>query len=66
MFFDRECFIGANVNRTGDTDNAIFKYYIDGETTPSIEFNAPHAAGAFYDDAAMWGNAANGKGGACF
>lgn len=48
---------------TGDTDNLIFRYYIDGETTASIEFTAPKAAGAFYADADMWGNAQNGKGG---
>ena len=48
---------------TGDTDRAVFRYYVDGEATPSIEFTAPAAAGAPFGDAAMWGNAANGKGG---
>jgi len=48
---------------TGDTDDAVFRYYIDGESTASIEFVASKAAGAIYGDAAMWGNAKNGKGG---
>ena len=49
---------------TGDTDDAVFRYYIDGEATASIEFTAPAAAGAFFKDAGMWGNAQSGKGGA--
>ena len=40
---------------TGDTDNAIFRYYIDGEAEASIQFTAPKAAGAFFGDAEMWG-----------
>ena len=48
---------------TGDTDNAVFRYYIDGEATASIEFTAPKAAGAFFGDGPIWGNAQNGKGG---
>jgi len=48
---------------TGDTDNAVFQYYIDGEAEPSITFTAPKAAGAIFGDNAMWGNAMNGKGG---
>ena len=47
----------------GDTDDVIFRYYIDGEDKASIEFTAPKAAGAFFKDPGMWGTAKNGKGG---
>ena len=36
---------------------------MDGETTASIEFTAPKAAGAIFGDAPMWGTAKNGKAG---
>ena len=56
---------------TGHTDDSTFRYYIDGEATASVQFTAPEAAGALFGDtegqdtkeAAMWGNAQNGKGG---
>ena len=56
---------------TGHTDDSIFRYYIDGEQTASVQFTAPEAAGALFGDteakdtkeAAMWGNSQNGKGG---
>ena len=48
---------------TGDTDNLIFRYYVDGEAEASVQFTAPKAAGAFFADPAMWGTGKNGKGG---
>lgn len=56
---------------TGHTDDSVFRYYIDGEQTASVQFTAPEAAGALYGDgeakdakeAAIWGTAQNGKGG---
>jgi hypothetical protein len=47
---------------TGSTDTAIFRYYIDGETTASIEFTPPAASGAFFGDAQMWGTSKIGRG----
>eukprot|EP00048_Salpingoeca_helianthica_P005713 m.90857 g.90857 ORF g.90857 m.90857 type:complete len:428 (-) comp13709_c0_seq2:45-1328(-) len=50
-------------------DNAIFRYYLDGETTASIEFRPGLACGVgFGDDTAPWGikwfgvGAGNGQG----
>ena len=35
---------------TGHTDDSVFRYYIDGEQTASVQFTAPEAAGALYGD----------------
>ena len=37
---------------------------MDGESTPSVQFQAPQAAGTFFGDEPLWGNAKIGKGGA--
>ena len=39
----------------GGADNATVRYYIDGETTASIEFKPPLATGVGFDDLAVWG-----------
>ena len=46
---------------TGDTDAAVWSYYVDGEATPAVQFQAPKAAGTFFGDEALWGNAKIGK-----
>eukprot|EP00936_MAST-01D_sp_MAST-1D-sp1_P002659 g2659.t1 len=48
---------------TGDTDDAVWSYYVDGEVTPSVQFRAPQATGTFYGDEALWANSKIGKGG---
>eukprot|EP00948_MAST-09A_sp_MAST-9A-sp1_P001362 g1362.t1 len=48
-----------------DVDRATFRFYVDGEDTPSIEFEPPMAAGIGFDDqSAPWGNNWFGKGAA--
>ena len=37
---------------TGDTDDAVWSYYMDGEATPSVQFRAPQATGTFFGDEA--------------
>ena len=54
---------------TGDPsaliDQAIWSYYIDGATTPSIQFTSAMVAGVGFDDqAAPWGHRWFGKGAA--
>jgi len=45
------------------TDNATIRYYVDGETTPSVEFKPPMAAGVGFDDAQPnWGTSKIGRG----
>lgn len=45
------------------TDFAWIRYYIDGETTASVQFQPPMAAGVGFDDqTAPWGNEWIGKG----
>lgn len=47
----------------GVLGTAIFRYYIDGETTASIQFTPPMAAGVGFDDTqAPWGTKWIGKG----
>jgi hypothetical protein len=46
----------------GGTDNATVRYYIDGESSPSIEFKPPLAAGVGFDDDFVWGHAKAGHG----
>lgn len=41
-------------------DNATIRYYVDGESQPSIEFKPSMAAGAGFDDQAMFGLAQMG------
>ena len=61
--------VGANAGvmthfwTTGDTDDAVWSYYVDGESVPSVQFQAPRAAGTFFGDEALWGNSKIGKGG---
>jgi hypothetical protein len=43
-------------------DNATVRYYIDGETTASIEFKPSLAAGVGFDDPAVWGTKLAGHG----
>jgi hypothetical protein len=43
-------------------DNATVRYYIDGETTASIEFKPPLATGVGFDDLTLWGTAMAGHG----
>lgn len=46
-----------------EADQAIFRYYIDNETAPSIEFTPALACGVGFDDqAAPWGTKWMGKG----
>ena len=46
-----------------EVDLATFSYYIDGETTASIEFATNMAAGVGFDDqGAPWGTRWIGKG----
>jgi hypothetical protein len=44
------------------TDNTTVRYYIDGETDPSIEFKPPMATGAGFDDLTVWGTSNAGHG----
>mmetsp|Transcript_38417 Transcript_38417/g.96643 ORF Transcript_38417/g.96643 Transcript_38417/m.96643 type:complete len:438 (-) Transcript_38417:49-1362(-) len=44
-------------------DDSVFRYYVDGESTPSIEFVPSMACGSGFDDAtAPWGTELFGKG----
>jgi len=46
-----------------DVDNVILRFYIDGESTASIQLSIDMAVGiGFDDDTAPWGNALIGKG----
>ena len=46
-----------------EVDDAVFRYYIDNETSPSIEFTPAFACGVGFDDqAAPWANKWMGKG----
>lgn len=48
---------------SAQVDKATFRYYIDGEATPSIVFQPPMACGVgFGDQAAPWGTKWMGKG----
>lgn len=46
---------GAYFNSNG-TDNVTVRYYIDGETSPSIEFKPPMAAGVGFSDVSANGD----------
>jgi len=51
------------VTGDGECDNIVIRYYVDGETTPSIEFTPSMAAGVGFDDeTSPWGNDLGGKG----